>query len=638
MLRAGLTFILLALAGQARSYAVNDAPPNLATSQNGQKAIVPIYRDPTKCVDERVEDLLSRMTLEEKVGQMFHQRLIQRPGGGWQDAEPRANMLSGDELLGDRLISHFNVVGGVESARVSAEFANRVQQFVINETRLGIPVTLSTDPRHAFTENIGTGFTAGRFSQWPETLGLAAIRDPKLVRKFAEVAKEEYLAIGIRAALHPQVDLATEPRWARIPGTWGEDAQLTSELIAEYIKGFQGEGSNLGPYAVTTVTKHFPGNGPMENGEDSHFEYGKNQTYPGNNFDYHLLPFKAAIQAGARQIMPAYSRPIGTKYEPVGFGFNKGVITDLLRDELGFQGIVVSDWSLITDQNFGQPMPAKAWGVEHLSGSERMAKILDAGCDQIGGEHATDMLLQLIKNGIISEERVDKSVRLLLREKFLLGLFEKPFVDPDAAERIVGNDYFVRLGREAQRRSYTLLTNKNNILPLRNVTPDTKFYIEGFNATYMKTFNLTVVDSPEAADYALLRFEAPSYPRSGAFEKSFATGSLEFTAKEKARQAAIYSKIPTVVDITLNRPGVIPEIAESAAALFGSYGSEADAFLDIVLGRSQPEGKLPFDLPSSMAAVETQFPDVPFDTKAPLFKFGHGLSYASNCKNNHRRQ
>ncbi|KAM5349148.1 hypothetical protein ACJ41O_008971 [Fusarium nematophilum] len=622
---------IIALAGAVNAHTVQGISNPGGLLRMDDDPTPPAYRDATKCVHDRVEDLLDRMTLEEKVGQMFHTRMIHRPGGGWQDAQPLANMLSGEELLRDRLISHFNIVGLVKDARASAEFSNRIQQFIINETRLGIPATLWTDPRHAFTENIGASFQAGKFSQWPETLGLAALRDAQLVRRFAEVAREEYLAIGIRAALHPQVDLATEPRWARISGTWGEDAQLTSELIVEYIKGFQGEGSNLGPYAVTTVTKHFPGGGPMENGEDSHFAYGKNQTYPGNNFDYHLRPFKAAIEAGARQIMPYYSRPIGTKYEPIGFGFNKGIVTDLLRDQLGFEGIVVSDWSLVTDQNFGQPMPAKAWGVEQLSAPERVAKILDAGCDQIGGEHVTDMFLQLIRNGTITQERVDKSVRLILREKFLLGLFENPFVDVDAAERIVGNDYFVRLGQDAQRRSYTLLTNKANILPLRNATSDTKFYIEGFNKTYMEALNLTIVDSPDAADFALLRFDAPSYPRPGAFEKGFASGSLEFTAKEKKRQAAIYSKVPTIVDIFLNRPGVFPEVAESASAVLASYGSGADAFLDVVFGRSYPEGKLPFDLPGSMAAVEEQMEDVPFDTRAPAFKFGHGLSYASNC-------
>lgn len=257
-----------------------------------------------------------------------------------------AHRNSTEKILGEMFISHFNLVGTVENATMTAEWYNRVQKRAA-ETRLGIPITLSSDPRHAFTENIGTGFSAGRMSQWPETLGLAACRDAELVRKFAEVAREEYTAIGIRTALHPQVDVTTEPRWARNGNTFGEDAHLTAELLVAYIKGFQGD--TIGPHSVSTVTKHFPGSGPLENGEDSHFTYGKNQTYPGNNMEYHLIPFRAAVDAGARQIMPAYARPIGTEYEEVSMGFNKGIVTDLLREGLGFDGIVVTDWGLITD-------------------------------------------------------------------------------------------------------------------------------------------------------------------------------------------------------------------------------------------------------------------------------------------------
>jgi beta-glucosidase-like glycosyl hydrolase len=233
------------------------------------------------------------------------------------------------------------------------------------------------------------------------------------------------MAIGLRSALHPQIDLSTEYRWARIANTMGEDADLTSKLVVAYLKGFQGD--HFGPHSVTTITKHFPGGGPMENGEDSHFTYGKNQTYPGNNFEHHLIPFKAAIAAGARQMMPYYSRPIGTEYDEVGFSFNKGIITDLLRHELGFEGIVCSDWGLITDTTIlGQDMPARAWGVEYLSELDRAARILAAGVDQFGGEQRPELIVQLVEEGRISEDRIDESVRRVLREKFVLGLFDNP--------------------------------------------------------------------------------------------------------------------------------------------------------------------------------------------------------------------
>lgn len=175
--------------------------------------------------------------------------------------------------------------------------------------------------------------------------------------------------------------------------------------------------------------------------------------------------------------------------------------------------------------------------------------------------------MQLVREGLVSESRLDVSVRKLLREKFVLGRFDNPFVDPEAALRGVGNDYFAPLGNEAQRRAYTLLTNKQDILPLRNIGSGTKFYVEGFNATFLKNRDFAVVGKPEDADFALLRPAAPYEPRPGGFEAGFHVGSLEFSAEERARQAAIYAAVPTVVDMMLDRPAAVPEVAERAAAM-----------------------------------------------------------------------
>lgn len=580
------------------------------------------YQDASLSVDERVEDLLKRMTLEEKAGQLFHNILRQGENGTLANGT--------DQAVAKKLISHFNLSGAIKNVRETAEWYNRLQELALS-TRLGIPITLSSDPRHAFTNNVGTGFAANSFSQWPETLGLAALRDPELVQQFANIARQEYLAVGIRSALHPQIDVATEPRWARISGTMGEDAELTASLAVGYIKGFTG--GEFGKQSVTTVSKHFPGSGPVEGGEDSHFTYGKNATYPGHNFEHHLIPFKAAIAAGTRQIMPYYSRPMGTKYEEVAAGFNKGIVTDLLRGELGFDGIVVSDWGLITDTAIlGQDMPARAWGAENLTELERAEKVLNAGTDQFGGEDRTDLILELVEKNIISEARIDISVRRLIREKFVLGLFDNPFVDVDAAEKTVGQDEWVKLGLETQKRSFTLLTNDESILPLKKAN-GAKFYVEGINATFLEDRNLHVVSTVEEADYALLRLSAPYVPRPGGFEANYHAGSLEYNATEKARQAAIYSAVPTIVDIYLDRPAIIPEIAEAAKALLANFGAAPEAFLDVVFGIDgvKPEGKLPFDLPSSTAAVEANKEDVPFDTENPVFRFGAGLSYEEDC-------
>jgi beta-glucosidase len=588
------------------------------------------YRDASLCIDERIEDLIQRMTMEEKAGQLFHTQIQMGLNGTLDQGNISQRRNSTENMIAEKYMTHFNLLGQVDDVRTNAEWYNLLQERALS-TRLGIPITLSSDPRHAFTENIGTGFAANQFSQWPESLGLAALRDPELVQKFAEVAREEYMAIGIRSALHPQIDLSTEPRWARIANTMGESANLTSQLVVAYLRGFQGE--EIGTHSVTTVTKHFPGGGPMENGEDSHFTYGKNATYPGNNFEHHLIPFKAAIAAGARQMMPYYSRPIDTEYEEVGFSFNKGIVTDLLRNELGFEGIVVSDWGLITDTVIrGQDMPARAWGVEYLSELERAARVLQAGVDQFGGEQRPELIVELVETGVITEARLDISIRRLLREKFVLGLFENPFVDVDAAVQVVGNPYFRRLGNEAQRKAFTLLTNEGDILPLKNTTNMT-FYTEGFNASYLAPLNLTTVSTPSEASIALIRLQAPYEPRPGGFEANYHAGSLEYNATEKARQAAIFSAVPTVVDIYLDRPAAIPEIAEQAAALLANFGASPEAFLDVVFGidGAEPLGKLPFDLPRSMEAVERSREDVPFDTVDPVFRFGDGLRFKGQC-------
>lgn len=541
------------------------------------------YRNASWSIEDRVNDLLGRMTLEEKAGQMFQDQMAIGVNYSLSEATPPGypiELNSTENMLGEKHMTHFNLLLPVDNARKVAEWYNLLQRRAL-ATRLGIPITLSSDPRHHQADTYGASLSPGVFSQWPESIGLAALRDPNLVRQFADIARQEYLAVGLRSSLHPQVDLATEPRWARIYSTWGEDAHLTAELTAAYIKGFQGD--TFGPSSVSTVTKHFPGGGAMENGEDSHFTYGKNQTYRGHHFDYHLVPFKAAIDAGARQIMPYYSRPIGTEYEEVGFGFNREIITDLLQDQLGFKGIVLTDWTLLSDRTlFGLPFPARAWGMEDKTEHERVAKIIHAGCDQLGGENRPELLVDLVKQGNISEARLDHSVRKLLKEKFLLGLFDSPFVDPEAAEKVVDHAEFTRVAEKAQRNSFTLLTNQNNTPPLKNTIAGFSVYIEGLNRTTVEARGFKVVATPDEADWAFLRLAAPFEERNGTLSQymGFHQGSLEFSLAEKARQAAIYDKVASIVDVKLDRPAAITEIVERAAAVLGSYGSSGDAFLD----------------------------------------------------------
>ncbi len=583
------------------------------------------YEDNRLPVEERVEDLLAQMTLEEKAGLMFHTILPVGMNGQPVEEPGMFGPLTTSDLIIQRLMNHFNV-HALPEPRLAAEWHNRVQKLA-ERTRLGIPVTLSSDPRHGFSDNPIANLASDHFSRWCEPIGLAAIDDPALTERFGDIARQEYLAVGIRTALHPMADLSTEPRWARVNGTFGEDAQRSARMVAAYIRGFQGK--NLGPMSVTCMTKHFPGGGPQKDGLDAHFSYGKEQVYPGNNFDYHLPPFEAAFEAGTAQIMPYYGQPIGLDMEEVGFGFNKAVITTLLREHYGFDGVVCTDWGLINPviRDGKTFMEARAWGVEHLTPLERMQKAIEAGVDQFGGEACPELIIELVTTGKVSMERIDQSVRRLLRDKFILGLFDNPYVDVEAAVQIIGNPGFVAAGEESQRRSIVLLKNGASyhqfILPL---TGSEKIYVEGIDRAIASEY-AEVVDDPSMADMAIIRLKTPWQPNPamGFFASFFHEGDLDFKGEEKERILKLLKTVPTVVDIYLDRPAVIPEISDHAAALLGNFGCNARAVLDVVFGRFKPCATLPFELPSSMEAVRQQKEDVPCDSPEPLYPMGFGL-------------
>ncbi len=588
------------------------------------------YRDPELPVEERVSILLAQMTVEEKAGLFFHDMISMNDDGSLSSGDEEFHLPSNEELVTGRLMSHFNLLTGGDPVAM-ATWHNRIQELAAS-TRLGIPVTISSDPRNSYSDNPLAGLLAGSFSVWPEALGLAATRDEELVRRFGDVARQEYTAVGIRVALHPQVDLATEPRWARQLDTFGEDVDLASRLGAAYITGLQG--GVVGGSSVAAMVKHFPGGGPQLDGEDPHFAYGREQVYPGGQFELHLQPFEAAFAAGVRQVMPYYGMPIGTEHEEVGFGFNKSVITGLLRTRYAFDGVVCTDWGLLTDAEVaGEPFPARAWGVEHLTQRGRMWKALDAGVDQFGGEKCPEVLVDLVRSGEVSQERLDESVRRLLREKFVLGLFDNPFVDVEAAASIVGSPAFLAAGEAAQRASLTLLSNdglddRGAALPFER---GVRLYVEGIPDEIAAEYG-TVVAEPGDADIAILRIRAPFEQRATVFENYFHAGSLEFEHDVVARIARIAIETRTVVDVFLDRPAILAPLVEAVDAVVANWGAGPRALLDVLVGDAAMGGKLPFDVPATMGAVERSRPDVPFDTESPLFRFGHGISYPARAR------
>jgi beta-glucosidase len=588
-----------------------------------------VYEDPRRPIEERVEDLLRQMTLEEKVGMMFQPMLGSTRDGELIEERPEfATVLPTSELVVGRHIVHFNTLSTV-APRLMARWYNQLQKMA-ERTRLGIPVTISSDPRHSSHENMGAAIATEGYSQWPDPIGLAATGDEALVREFGDIARQEYLATGIRVALHPMADLATEPRWARINGTFGEDAELSSRMTVAYIKGFQGE--QLGKESVSCMIKHFPGGGPQKDGFDAHFSYGREQVYPGDNFDYHLIPFQRAFaETDVEQVMPYYGIPMDQTSENVGMSFNKEIITDLLREKCGFEGVICSDWGICeTAKMFGlfKMMDSTSWGVEDLTPSERFRKAIEAGVDQFGGQFQTHRVLELVQMGQVSEARLDESVRRLLRVKFKLGLFDDPYVDEDEAEAICGKAEFVEKGELAQRRSVVLLKNgsadQGKVLPLDGRP---KAYVENVDKEVVGRY-ADVVGTPAEADFAILRLCTPWRPMGRGFlERIFHQGDLDFEDEEKVRLLQVLDAVPTIVDIYLDRGAVIPEIAERCAALLASFNVADDAILDVVFGRFNPSGKLPFEMPRSMEAVRAQKEDLPYDSEDPLFPFGHGLSY-----------
>ena len=594
---------------------------------NGNGQMDP-YEDPRLTVGARVEDLLGRLSLAEKVGLMFQTVIEAGEDGSVLEHPGKISKSATSAVCLDKHLSHFNV-HALEDARMAARWHNSLQALA-ERTPHGIPVTISTDPRHAFIENAGVSFTAKAFSQWPEPLGLAALRDVETVREFADIARQEYVAVGIRAALHPTLDLATEPRWARQAGTFGQDPDLVTELGVAYLKGFQQE--SLGPGSVACTSKHFPGGGPQKDGEDAHFPYGREQVYPGGRFADHLRPFPPIIDAGTAAVMPYYGMPVGLeidgeKIEEVGFGYNKQIVTGLLREKLGYDGVVVTDWELVNDNHVGdQVLPARAWGVEHLDPHGRMELVIEAGADQFGGEECVEILLDLVAQGRVTGARIDESVRRLLAVKFRLGLFDNPYVDEDAAAQTVGRQDFRDAGYAAQAGSVTVLHNVvSEGGPALPLAPGLRIYGENLSAEAVAGHGM-LVDRPEDADVAIVRLMAPFDARSDLFLESwFHQGSLDFPPGLVVRLQRIATACPLVVDVVLDRPAILTPLLPVASAVVGSYGSSDDALLDALTGRIPPRGRLPFDLPRSMDQVRSHPEDVPgYDD--PLFSFGFGLA------------
>lgn len=592
------------------------------------------YEDWRLTPQARAADLTGRMTLHEKAGLMMH---ASPPTVG---GALRANWaLDGiAPMVRDKDIRFFIHRVSGDDAGALAQDTNAVQAMA-EDSRLGIPVTISSDPRNHFQTTFGLSVAAGAFTQWPETTGFAAIGDVALVRRFAEISSQEYRAIGVRMALSPMADLASEPRWPRVSGTFGDDPAVVSAMAGAYVEGFQGGRSGVGPDSVAAVVKHWVGYGAQPEGYDAHNPYGRDIVFPAGRFQDHVDAFAGAFAAQVAGVMPTYARApegliiAGRPAERVAAGFSRQMITDLLRGEYGYRGIVLSDWKITDDcladcieGTLDYTRVGVPWGVEDLPKAERFAKAIEAGVDQFGGVADTDIIVGLVAAGRISETRLDASVQRLLTQTFALGLFENPYVDPETARRVVGAAGHRAEALEAQRRSLVLLENHDHALPLK---PEArKVWLWKVSADEARARGFTVVEDPALADVALVRMAAPftSHPNYF-FGQRHHEGSLDFPADNAdllALKRAVEAGVPAVVSVYLDRPAILTQVQPLARALIGEFGASDTAFFDFVTGRATPRARLPFELPSSMTEVEVQAPDAGSDTANPLYRRGAG--------------
>ncbi|WP_316832484.1 glycoside hydrolase family 3 protein [Pedobacter aquatilis] len=569
------------------------------------------YEDWRLSADERAKDLATKMSVEQIAGLMLYSRHQALPAGvaGYNmgtydgkvfpESKAKASDLTDQQklFLKDDNLRHV-LITSVESPEIAAIWNNNAQAFV-EGIGLGIPANNSSDPRHtalATSEfNAGAG---GKISMWPDGLAMAATFDPKIVEQFGQIAAKEYRALGIATALSPQIDLGSEPRWYRISMTFGESPLLTTDMGRAYIDGFQTSygkdeiKDGWGYKSVNAMVKHWPSGGAEEGGRDGHWAYGKFTVYPGNNLQQHINPFvngafKLAGKTGkASAVMPYYTITFDQdkKYnENLANGYSKYIITDLLRDKYGYDGVVCTDWLVTGDEGKTPNLFAgKPWGAEALTIAERHYKVLMAGVDQFGGNNDKKPVLEAYQMGVkefgekFMRARFERSAVRLLKNIFRVGLFENPYLNVEETKAIVGNAEFMKAGYDAQLKSVVLLKNKANVLPLKEkqtvyvpkiYSAPTKDWWGVYSAAKLdypvnielvkKYYNVT--ENPDQADFALVFVSSPQSTEGGydindrtAGSNGYVPISLQYGTytAENAREKSIAAGDP-VIDPTI---------------------------------------------------------------------------------------
>ncbi|MBR3769333.1 MAG: glycoside hydrolase family 3 C-terminal domain-containing protein [Lachnospiraceae bacterium] len=677
------------------------------------------YEDWRLDVDERTKDLVSRMSVREMAGLMMyspHQMVPGRSFGpfhftyGGKSFEESGKMpyeLSDQQkqFLEEDGIRHVLLMR-FENVETVVAWNNEMQAMAESLPH-GIPIAFSSDPRHGAGESMAEFKSQAKdVSKWPEGLGMASTFDANLCKRFAQTVAKEYRALGITVALHPQIDLGTEPRWMRLEDTFGSHPELVTEFGKAFCDGIQtteNSETGWGAQSVCAMAKHWPGGGTGEAGRDAHYSFGKYAVYPGENFEEHLKPFlEGAFQlegktkkAGA--IMPYYTVSWGidtVNNQNVGNSYSKYIINDLLREKYGYDGIVCTDWGITADQcpevnDFG----SRCYGVEDLSEAERHLRIIENSVDQFGGNSDIRPILEAYELGCEKHgeawmrERMEQSARRLLKNIFLCGLFENPYLEIEESKKIVGCKEHVEAGFDAQLQSVVMLKNegvlpiserKKVYVPKRYIKEKTNFFrmmdvameLPGARRGAVEAY-YDWVDTPEEADFALIFIESPltdaysvkdreeggngylpislqyrPYTALKARAESIAggdyreasanrsyCGKTNYTANENDLDIIIETKKrmtekPVIVVIRMHNPAVLSELEPYADAILVDFGVSQEAICELVKGNAEPKGLLPVSLPADMDTVEAHAEDVPFDYEVYVDSVGHAYQFA----------
>ena len=623
------------------------------------------YEDWRLPLDQRIADLVSQMTLEEKVGLMFHPNIAVNESGevkydltdeekealrraeeeryagpigpGGQNAGAMAMGQMRRTATAKSYIEEKNfrciLNNGVAPPDKFANWSNGMQE-IAEGSRLGIPIVFPSDPRHS--AKLG-GHVSGtqyfsHITNGEGQVGITAGGDPDMMRRFGEIMAEEYRAVGLHMFLGPQIDVITEPRWSRNMGCFSESAELTAEMTAALIEGAQGD--KVGPGKILVHLKHWPGSGPHKGGS------GRWLVYPGNNQEYHYLPWKKGIEKGALAAMGYYS---GTYYDSLNVNYSYHMSTEVLYGELGFRGAICTDWGVVGNGPLKPSLQGKT------TRKDNMEMIINAGVDQMGSETQPELVVELVKEGRVSPERIDQAASRILQWHFILGLFENPYVDPDKAVASLQSPENEAFGLECQRVSNVLLTNDGTLPAKEGI----KLFVEGIDPSVAAQYG-TVVDKPDEADLIIYRttsspdrggfFGPPPGPQPGQRPgrrpvprpaprpDPFAPTEvdIDFPAPKLAHlQELVSFGKPVVADINPTGSSLVitPVLKDLPQAMILSFDPTDTAVLDVVFGRHNPKSKLPFEIPSSMDAVRAQLEDMPCDSPEPSFPFGFGLSY-----------